>query len=212
MPTGAYRIVDSLYDRGTLQRLPLSTGTDSASLGPLWIQPDETRTPRATEAEARFGGVIALERSSSVREDGALRLRLLWRAERPPTDYTVFVHVLGDGGRLLAQADGQPTRPTGTWESGDVVVDGRRRRLPARAGLSGHAAGAHTRGEPPGAGRRRGPARAPPTHCQPSGQGSAPAAPFPSPRQPCWRQSSTTAPPSARSAARIGSCWPFCQL
>jgi hypothetical protein len=58
-----------------------------------------------------------------------LRLQLYWRALEPlAEDYTVFVHVLSEGGagQLVTQQDNPPvrgTRPTSTWEPGVVVVD-----------------------------------------------------------------------------------------
>jgi mannosyltransferase len=56
-----------------------------------------------------------------------LALTLLWEAiEVAPQGYTVFIHLLGQDGRLLAQHDGAPvwgTRPTTTWQPGDLVLD-----------------------------------------------------------------------------------------
>jgi 4-amino-4-deoxy-L-arabinose transferase-like glycosyltransferase len=58
-----------------------------------------------------------------------LRLQLYWQALEPlAEDYTVFVHVLSEGGagQLVTQQDNPPvrgTRPTSTWEPGVVVVD-----------------------------------------------------------------------------------------
>jgi hypothetical protein len=56
-----------------------------------------------------------------------LRLQVYWLAQqRPPEDYTVFVHVLDGTGQLVAQQDNPPvrgTRPTSTWEPGTLIVD-----------------------------------------------------------------------------------------
>jgi hypothetical protein len=52
---------------------------------------------------------------------------LYWRGDRPVSiDYTVFVHLLGPDGSLVAQHDGVPgggDRPISTWEPGEVVPD-----------------------------------------------------------------------------------------
>ena len=54
-------------------------------------------------------------------------LTLIWQASGPvKMDYTVFVHLIDEEGRLLAQHDGQPangTRPTGGWDIGVQVND-----------------------------------------------------------------------------------------
>ena len=56
-----------------------------------------------------------------------VNVTLLWRAlAEVPESYTVFVHLLGDHGRLIAQHDGWPvagTRPTLTWSPGERLLD-----------------------------------------------------------------------------------------
>ena len=57
-----------------------------------------------------------------------LPLTLYWRGLEgtSPTNYLVFAHLLAEDGRLIAQHDGPPaggTRPTGTWETGETIVD-----------------------------------------------------------------------------------------
>ncbi len=56
-----------------------------------------------------------------------ITVTLLWRARSRITDgYTVFVHLQGENGKLLAQHDGWPAlgeRPTWTWTPGDPVLD-----------------------------------------------------------------------------------------
>jgi hypothetical protein len=57
---------------------------------------------------------------------GAFALFLYWQASgRTPEDYTVFVHLEGDG-RVWAQKDGPPhcaERPTSTWRPGMLIAD-----------------------------------------------------------------------------------------
>ena len=56
-----------------------------------------------------------------------LAFSLFWRAERPvDQDYTVFVQLLDEGGKLHMQLDRLPVggfRPTSTWQPDEVIVD-----------------------------------------------------------------------------------------
>lgn len=57
----------------------------------------------------------------------ALHLTLVWEALRPvEADYTVFAHLLGPHGEIVAQRDSPPLRgtyPTSAWEPDTPVVD-----------------------------------------------------------------------------------------
>jgi hypothetical protein len=62
----------------------------------------------------------------------ALPITLAWRAGSvPDRAYTVLLHLVDGEGRLLAQADGPPERPTTSWRAGEVIVDERVLALPA---------------------------------------------------------------------------------
>ena len=80
-----------------------------------------------------FNGLQQLPLDESGLADHELRLRLFWQAGgRVTDDYTVFVHVRGDGD-LIAQDDAQPAGgyyPTSLWRPGDTVVDEHLLRLP----------------------------------------------------------------------------------
>lgn len=58
---------------------------------------------------------------------GILTLSLYWEATSPmPERYKVFVHLLGPGGTLWGQHDGEPgggSRPTTDWRAGESIVD-----------------------------------------------------------------------------------------
>ena len=59
---------------------------------------------------------------------GKLAVTLYWRAaQKPDFDYSAFVHLIDDGGNLLAQKDQGPGAPRGfppkSWSVGDVVAD-----------------------------------------------------------------------------------------
>ncbi len=57
----------------------------------------------------------------------AALITLYWEAMRPVAeDYTVFVHLVGEDGRLAGQVDSQPaagSRPTSQWQPGVVITD-----------------------------------------------------------------------------------------
>jgi hypothetical protein len=66
-----------------------------------------------------------------------LPLHLYWKTSRTlDADYTVFVHVHGSDGQLLAQCDSPPlggARPTTTWQAGEVIRDACEVTLPPDA-------------------------------------------------------------------------------
>jgi 4-amino-4-deoxy-L-arabinose transferase-like glycosyltransferase len=57
----------------------------------------------------------------------SLTISLYWRVlEKPPADYTVFIHVLNDSGELVTQFDrpaGGNAAPTSTWQAGQTLRD-----------------------------------------------------------------------------------------
>jgi hypothetical protein len=87
--------------------------------------------------QANLSGRATLLGYDVARERGSLVVTLYWQASSPmDRSYTVFLHLEGPGGSLVAQSDGLPaagTRPTTTWETGEVVTDRRALSLPAEA-------------------------------------------------------------------------------
>jgi hypothetical protein len=85
----------------------------------------------AIRLDAEFGGQIrllgAVAGSSAAQPGDILALTLYWQAIGPVDgDYTVFVHLLGQYDRVLAQRDAAPglgARPTSQWSPGQVVAD-----------------------------------------------------------------------------------------
>lgn len=65
--------------------------------------------------------------SEEVKPGQVLELTLYWQAQREMRDsYTVFTHLLDEGGRIWGQRDGIPvggTSPTTGWVEGEVIVD-----------------------------------------------------------------------------------------
>ena len=77
---------------------------------------------------ARFEDRVALLAAEcTCDEAGRVHLSAYWRVEKAlKTDATVFVHLLGPDGTLLAQADGYPLLgmlPFWLWEPGEIVRD-----------------------------------------------------------------------------------------
>jgi hypothetical protein len=64
---------------------------------------------------------------TAARPDGKIILTLFWRALREMDEsYTVFTHVLGPDGQVVAQQDNPPingTYPTTLWLTGEVITD-----------------------------------------------------------------------------------------
>jgi hypothetical protein len=111
---------------------------DRAPLGLLKLAlpplPEDRGTPLA-----RFGEGIMLRAAlvqplpCPVRPCPAT-LRLVWEAAVPlERSWTVFVHLVGREGQILAQADGLPAGglfPTTSWAPGERIVDERRVQPP----------------------------------------------------------------------------------
>lgn len=83
--------------------------------------------PLDHHAGIKLGNVIELEGYNLTREQDALRLMLVWRAQQAmSTDYTIFVHLLDASGAIARQYDAMPlgnTYPTSWWAMGEVVSD-----------------------------------------------------------------------------------------
>ena len=88
--------------------------------------------PVGVAAEATFGEAIRLAGfdlpPATLDASRPVAVTLVWQAlsGEIPTGYTVFVHLLADDGRLIAQHDGPPAggaRPTNEWLAGEYVTD-----------------------------------------------------------------------------------------
>ena len=63
----------------------------------------------------------------SVQPGDILQLDLFWRTDAPLSErYKVFVHVLDQNGKIVAQTDREPgggQKPTTNWGSNELIVD-----------------------------------------------------------------------------------------
>jgi hypothetical protein len=109
--------------------------------------------PASHPVDADLGGQVRLlgyDLAGMPVPGQALSLTLYWQALRPMAqDYTIFVHLLGPGGELLAQHDAPPlygVYPTSRWVAGDVFTQQVRLSIPpdARAGKYELLAGMYT--------------------------------------------------------------------
>ena len=90
--------------------------------------------PDLGTAEAQFEDQILLLDHKLLTSDNELVLHLWWYSlHAPDRDVTVFAHVYGKDGQLVAQADGYPLLglfPPLQWRTGDLVHDIRNITLP----------------------------------------------------------------------------------
>ncbi len=156
LPTSLWRPDDVLVDHYTVPISPtLETPTMAYLSAGLYTLPDlaplksydpagRSITPVIVRLRVRLpsvpaapkpplytlGSGIALEAVQApqrVRAGTAFTVTMAWRSLTTlGSDDTVFVHVLGPGGAVLAQADDEPQQgslPTSFWERGELVPD-----------------------------------------------------------------------------------------
>lgn len=137
IPPGRYLIQTGMYLPATMERLPVLSREkelpgDAATLDYVQVggRPGEDHSPQH-EVSFNLGGLASLlGYDLEVREPrrgGQLRVVLYWRADqRIEDDYTVFVHLVDQEGRIWGQQDNQPDRgfyPTPFWDVGELVRD-----------------------------------------------------------------------------------------
>ena len=122
-----YQLRLGLYDNQTGQPLPaMPAGQPQAAydLGPIWLA--DPAAPKASRTYlARFGPHIVLTEAGYSRADPAVTLR--WQTAAPlHEEYSIFVHLLDEQGRLIGQLDGLPYQnqyPTSAWRAGQSIAD-----------------------------------------------------------------------------------------
>lgn len=96
-------------------------------------------TERRRALQVNLGERIMLEEALVTQQDfhagDSVPVTLYWRAMTPlDRAYTVFVHLIPEGGTLLiAQHDSEPgngTTPTDTWEPGEIIIDPHQVKIP----------------------------------------------------------------------------------
>jgi hypothetical protein len=146
IPPVQYLLRVGLYDQSTGERLMVladdgSTTGDSITLQPVRVIRAKPVSPRQLpyRVEYTLGGQIELLGYDLEVGDwklevgdwrlgiGDFELTLYWRAKAVvEDDYTVFVHLVDQGGKLWGQGDSVPVRgmyPTSAWLPGQLVED-----------------------------------------------------------------------------------------
>ncbi|MCS7001906.1 MAG: hypothetical protein NZ518_03555, partial [Dehalococcoidia bacterium] len=136
---GVYRLEIGFYPLTDYQRLRVVTEgrtDDRLVLGAI-VAPPRGHAPPST-TPILFGETIRLfppPALAPARAGQIVEVPLTFTTARPVSaDYTVFVQVLDDAGRVLAQHDSQPADarfPTSVWSPSDVVPHTARIALPA---------------------------------------------------------------------------------
>jgi hypothetical protein len=101
--------------------------------------PDKPATEMETAVDLRFGDAITLKgytlRDDTVGPGDIVQLALFWQTAAPLAErYKIFLHLVDEDGRLVAQRDGEPgggLRLTTVWQPGETVVDNHGLLVPA---------------------------------------------------------------------------------
>jgi len=120
-------------DGATSLRVVLSDGS-ALALAPFTIEKTDrvfVKPNTQFAQEANFANVIALAGYNlsvdAVKAGDTLKVTLMWQARsKSDKPYTVFVHLLGKDGTLIAQKDAEPlsgARPTTGWVANEYIVD-----------------------------------------------------------------------------------------
>jgi hypothetical protein len=126
-------VTAAAFDPASTLRFPqlfLGQKSHTSGIEPA-VLPEQTIT--LGEHITLLGHDIQIERAN----DPILNLTLYWQTDASLAEnYTVFVHILDENGRLLAQQDNQPNHglyPTSTWDANAIIRDAYAIPLPANA-------------------------------------------------------------------------------
>ncbi len=140
-PPGRYRLLVRVFDMETGEYLPLvGDSGESIALSPVRVlertrefalpSPEHPLAVNLGEGVTLLGYDLeskAIRKVSRGKAGGELHLILYWQARREmSTSYTVFTHLLDEGGRLWGQKDNPPQGgeyPTTGWLEGEVIRD-----------------------------------------------------------------------------------------
>ncbi len=115
-PPGSYRWTLACEDAPTYRSPETLDILDDGSFTCLWKR-----------VGATFDGTIRLEGYRRRTSGATLNVTLWWQALAPsPEDYKLFVHLVDEGGQLVAQYDAMPCAwacPTSGWTTGQRVAD-----------------------------------------------------------------------------------------
>jgi hypothetical protein len=85
---------------------------------------------------ANLAEAIALRGYDLKHDENALQVSLYWQSlTQVDTDYTVFVHLYNESGKIVTQLDEPPVAgqyPTSLWDSGEIIRDTFTLNLPSQ--------------------------------------------------------------------------------
>lgn len=90
---------------------------------------EQPSSPFTTNAQFMgVGRLVGFNASATIAQNEPFSVELIWRADEQanPIAYTVFVQLLDESGRVVAQSDAQPSnweRPTTSWLEGEYITD-----------------------------------------------------------------------------------------
>jgi hypothetical protein len=124
LPPGRYRLEVSAYDVATVTPLREPYALDWFTTAPPPAEPEQVLEARWKNG-LRLLGMDTIP--TEIRPGATIRLRLVWTTDAPVMeDYTVFIHLIGADGRLVAQSDRAPEGgfyPTSAWGVREWVAD-----------------------------------------------------------------------------------------
>jgi hypothetical protein len=131
----------ALYSYPSQEHLPVLDAAgepvgDNITFGRLKVASREVLEPTITNpTDYRFGDTLALAGYDIEPLGGGVKVRLYWRSlKETDRDYTVFIHLIDEEGKLVGQRDSQPKEghyPTSVWEEGEIILDEHYLSLPA---------------------------------------------------------------------------------
>jgi hypothetical protein len=143
-PPGLYKLTMSFYDPSSFDTLPVLSAVDGALIDAGTRDVALIRVGEAPAAATQFAQPWQFDQwfalsgaalPAAAEPGAALPLALQWDdLTTVATDYTVFVHIVGPDGTVVAQQDRQPLNnyaPTHLWDKGLRVVDQYAIPLPA---------------------------------------------------------------------------------
>lgn len=146
LPQNQYHLVAGLFHAASGRLIPMRGPDDQIETAvafdtPVWIGAGRAQKPLTPPIplRAEFDNAITLlgyELASTQFKRGAtISPTLFWQARlRPLEAYTVFVHLVDQDGKLVAQSDAPPrggTYPTTAWNDGEYVRDPHPLALPS---------------------------------------------------------------------------------
>jgi 4-amino-4-deoxy-L-arabinose transferase-like glycosyltransferase len=136
VPTGRYTIALGAYDRDSLAELKPVTGANGNGTMPTIavkvVNTFEQINPPAVTVNKKLGDTVSLVGydmlpKSDQASSASLKLAIQWQASATPKeDYTAFVQLLSQDGKLVAQSDSQPAQgrlPTTSWDPNERIYD-----------------------------------------------------------------------------------------